>query len=214
MLLNLRYLPNVLITDMPQHLVSHSQARDAILFHPNNGMIVEATDANLEQAKSHNLSISKRYLSENFVVGISNSENAVEGSESDATISGSDDSDVQSDVEDSEVGRPLTDRGRSEMHPVSRSKTHLCLVDKFHQSNSRDKFQLLRYTDNIKELAKVNSQVCENKFSIERRLKHSLNKMSPGHHMFCHRYLMDMHNTDINRKYLKSGRIWTYMLRN
>ncbi|XP_077096666.1 uncharacterized protein LOC143748537 [Siphateles boraxobius] len=89
-------------------------------------------------------------------------------------------------------------------HPLTASSEHYCLCDVFHQSNSKDKRDVLRTIGLVPELAgKINSQCAEQLFSEVKRNNYFMNMIRPSAHIFLARNILHHRNLTWNRKKLE-----------
>uniref|UniRef100_A0A667YZS3 HMG domain-containing protein n=1 Tax=Myripristis murdjan TaxID=586833 RepID=A0A667YZS3_9TELE len=88
-------------------------------------------------------------------------------------------------------------------HPVTGSREHYVLYDKFHQANTKDPLDVLRRIQIVPELqANLNSQVAEQLFASLRKNNYFLNNMGPSAHIFLMRNILEHRNNQQNEKLL------------
>lgn len=89
-------------------------------------------------------------------------------------------------------------------HPVTGSREHYVLYDKFHQANTKDPQDVLRRIQIVPELqGTLNSQVAEQLFASLRKNNYFLNNMGPSAHIFLMRNILEHKNNQQNEKMLK-----------
>lgn len=89
-------------------------------------------------------------------------------------------------------------------HPITGSSQHYVLYDKFHQSNTKDRQDVLRRINVVPELqGSLNSQVAEQLFAALRKNKYFLNNMGPSSHIFLIRNIIENKNNHLNKELLK-----------
>ncbi|CAJ1071563.1 uncharacterized protein LOC112141289 isoform X2 [Xyrichtys novacula] len=86
-------------------------------------------------------------------------------------------------------------------HPITGSKDHYVLYDKFHQANTKDPLDVLRRIQVVPELqGTLNSQVAKQLFAVLRHNNYFLNNMGPSAHIFLMRSIIEHRNTKLNEK--------------
>ncbi|XP_077365645.1 uncharacterized protein LOC144009664 [Festucalex cinctus] len=84
-------------------------------------------------------------------------------------------------------------------HPTTGSAEHYALYDTFHQYNTKDEKDFLRFIGLVPELCGwVNSQIAEQLFSGMRKSNYFLNCLSPSSHVFLMRNILHHHNERVN----------------
>ncbi|XP_039606727.1 uncharacterized protein LOC120527410 [Polypterus senegalus] len=90
-------------------------------------------------------------------------------------------------------------------HPTTGSSDHYALYDRFHESNTKDRRDILRKLTLVPQLAgRVNSQVAEQLFAKMRKNNYFLNMTMPSTHLFqmrniIHHYNQNRNNNILNR---------------
>ena len=88
-----------------------------------------------------------------------------------------------------------------EIHPVTGSKMRLCLFDRFHETNTKQREEILRRITFVKELnGLINSQRDEQLHSSCRYDSRFFNNMKAVNHIFLFRSIIDSRNEKINEE--------------
>ena len=99
---------------------------------------------------------------------------------------------------------PENEAFEGEPHPITGSKTRLCLFDRFHEKNTVSEVEILRRITFIPQLHGIlNTQVEEQLHLRYDSDKRFLNRMLPVHHIFLFRSILNYHNINKNSKVIK-----------
>ncbi|XP_072563431.1 HMG domain-containing protein 3-like [Paramormyrops kingsleyae] len=174
-LLSFRHPPTVYISDIAGRVARHVNNRtNQRFFQPNDGRLCAATDSNIQDAANKKLEIHLPWVTS---IGFMSTTTIAKDSPGDRL---------------------------SSAHPETGSTNRFSLYDRFHQKNQKKPEELLRSVKVVPDLAAlVNSSSAE---QINRELsssKYSLCQMKDIHFMFSLRLYFHLHNTKINKKYIK-----------
>lgn len=79
-------------------------------------------------------------------------------------------------------------------HPLTRTDAHYVGYDRFHQENSSNNEEKLRQLDIVPQCRGINTQVVEELFSSIGRSTYFLTQLSPLHHVFMIRLILNLWN--------------------
>ena len=143
LLVSMKYVPTLTVTDIPRRVADHANARfGSKFFSPFNGMVPEPTEENLERAKSNDLKVNMTFM-----------RNA---SFKQSTRIVKDHDYISSD----------------EMHPITKVPEKIVLFDRLHERNStQEEDRLLRSVKRVPELrGTINTMVVEQKIQFWGRI--------------------------------------------
>ena len=174
-LLSLKAFPTCFISDVSGQVARHMNNRSQqLFFQPNGGRLCPTTKENLALAAEEKLKIQMPW-----VQNLNNPPNPLQ---------------------------PPSVNGNPWIlpHPITRTTERFALYDRFHQKNQKRPEESLRSLNLCPDLrSKINSSVAEQLNRELAAIRYSLPQMNEVHFKHTTRILLELHNRNINGKFLE-----------